>query len=57
MKQRRNWAPVVGLLAGVGAVFAYFAMVTRPDAALRSQHDSLRSRFDTEVARQHPESR
>ena len=34
MKQRRNWAPVVGLLAGVGAVFAYFAMVTRPDAAL-----------------------
>lgn len=34
MKPRRNWPAVVGLLVGVGAVVAYFAMVSRPDAAL-----------------------
>jgi len=41
----------------VAAPFVRLGAETRPDAALRSQHDSLRSRFDTEVARQHPESR
>jgi sugar (pentulose or hexulose) kinase len=38
----------------VAAPFVRLGAETRPDAALRSQHDSMRSRFDTEVARQHP---
>jgi sugar (pentulose or hexulose) kinase len=41
----------------VAAPFVRLGAETRPDAALRSQYDSLRSRFAAEVLRLHPESR
>ncbi|HZN40640.1 MAG TPA: xylulokinase [Planctomycetota bacterium] len=40
----------------VAAPFVRRGAETTPDAALRSLHDSLRSRFAAEVARLHPES-